>query len=384
VYRLIYKGKPLIVPVTQHGKTVPELLDQLKQYEPRTRYRARRELRDRPLGEVTAAIPAWIGKQNPKDAGYEHRLLEALWVQQGHHAVDPTLLKKMLRAKTGEARAAATRVLADEWEFIPNAMELLRPQVVDEFPRTRVEAIRALSFVNTLEAVETVLLAATLPRDYWIEYTLIATLSALDPVWRPALAENKVATKNSEGLALLRQVENTSKPGGTVELALKRYLGSADLSKAGRAEIYQEIAHAKGVVANGQAIYRRICIACHQVGGEGVEYGPSLTEVGKRLKREELVESILDPNAKIDPKYATTTITTHAGEAFAGFVFGETNESLTLKIPGAADRDLKKSEVARTETLKISSMPEGLASGMSTAEFIDLIEYLASLKGPAQ
>jgi len=34
----------------------------------------------------------------------------------------------------------------------------------------------------------------------------------------------------------------------------------------------------------------------------------------------------------------------------------------------------------RRETLKISTMPEGLAASMSIQEFLDLVEFLTSLK----
>ena len=166
LYRLVHKKTPLLKPVTQAGKPVGELLDQLKEYESRTRYRARRELRDRQTPEVLAAINRWVAKLDPTDKEFDRHLLEALWVQQGHHAVDPALLQKVLRTKTGEARAGATRVLADEWDRIPNAMELIQTQITDEFPRTRVEAIRALSFVRKIEAIETLLLTADQPRDY--------------------------------------------------------------------------------------------------------------------------------------------------------------------------------------------------------------------------
>ena len=48
IYRLVYTKNKLLEPVTQNGKSEAELLDQLREYELRTRYRARRELRDRP------------------------------------------------------------------------------------------------------------------------------------------------------------------------------------------------------------------------------------------------------------------------------------------------------------------------------------------------
>ena len=124
----------------------------------------------------------------------------------------------------------------------------------------------------------------------------------------------------------------------------------------------------------------RICVACHRVFGEGVAYGPDFTGVGKRLKREEIIESILEPNAKIAAGYATTNLETAAGEAITGFIAGETAGVLSLKLPGGLVRELKTSEIKRRETLNQSSMPEGLAATMSAQEFLDLVEFLAALK----
>ncbi|MEI9892611.1 MAG: c-type cytochrome [Chthoniobacter sp.] len=384
IYRLVYKNKPLLTPVTQFGKPVLELLDQLKEYEPRTRYRARRELRDRPTPEVLAAINKWVAKLSPVDKEFDRLLLEALWVEQGHHAVDPRLLEKVLHAKTGEARAGATHVLADEWDRIPNAMELMKAQVTDEFPRTRVEAIRALSFVPTKESAEAVLQAVNLPRDYWIDYTLQMTLGALEPVWKPAFTAQQIALNNPKGLEFLTELDQRAKPGGAATAALKKYLTTPDLSAKNRQDIYQEIAKARGIADNGKAVFRRICIACHKWGAEGIEYGPHMDGVGTRLKREDIIESVLDPNAKIAPGFLTTNVETTQGAAYSGFVVGETPETLTLKVAGGLTQEVKVADIKKRENIKQSSMPEGLANGMSPGEFLDLVEFLSSQKSAAK
>jgi putative heme-binding domain-containing protein len=377
VYRLVYKDKPLLSPVTQFGKTVPQLLEQLREYEPRTRYRARRELRDRPTAEVLAAIQALTAKLPAQDKDHDRLLLECLWVQQGHHAVDPSLLSKVLRAATPEARAAATRVLADEWTRILNAMELIKAQVTDDFARTRCEAIRALSFVPTKQAVETVLLAVDLPRDYWIDYTLEATLNALESVWKPLLTANGIAVNHPAGRELLVEVEAASKPGGAAALALKRFLAKPDMPEQERHKITAEIAKTGGNADNGKAVFRRICIACHKWGAEGIEYGPTIDGLAARMKREDVVESILEPNAKLAPEYITTTIETKAGGAFVGFIASETPEAVTLKVAGGLTQEIKVADIAKRENLKVSSMPEGLANTMTPGEFLDLIEFLS-------
>ncbi len=380
IYRMVYKGKPLLKPVTQFGKSELELLDQLKTYELRVRYRARRELFDRPDAKVVSAVKTWTARLDPNDRDYERLLLEGLWAEQSHHQVDLKLLKKLLRAKHGEARAGATRVLADEWERIPNAMELIKPQVTDEFPRTRLEAVRALSFVHTPEAVETALLAAKLPMDYWLDYTVDMTVGALEPAWRDALKAGTIANDNPQGLEKLETWALGAKPAEAAQKILKKLLaGGTTLPE--RRSAYDTLATMKGKAANGKAIFGRICVSCHMVNGLGVDYGPNLTDVAKRLIKQDIIESVLDPNAQVAPKYLTTNLETKDGEAYTGFLVDETADAITLRIAGGKNQTVKKSDIARRDTLKQSSMPEGLAGGMSSTEFLDLISYLSSLKG---
>ena len=379
VYRLVNKNKPLLKPVTQFGKPIPELFAQLKEYEPRTRYRARRELWDRPVKAVLDGAKNWVASLNTNDPQFDLFLCEALWVLQGHHAVDEGMLKRALAARTGEARAAATRILADEWEYFPNAMALMKPQVNDSFARTRVEAVRALSFVRTPESVEAALQAVNQPMDYWANYTLDATLGALEPVWKGPLEAGTIARSNPKGLELLNEMANASKPEGAAAAALRK-LVAGGVPQRQMQQSYSTIAKARGSADNGKAIFRRICAACHKFGGEGIDFGPDMNGVGNRLKREEIIESLIEPNAKLDPKFITTNLETKSGDAFTGFVVAEDATSVTLRIGGGSNQKIAKADLAKREDLKQSSMPEGLGGTMSPGEFLDVVEYLSNLK----
>jgi putative heme-binding domain-containing protein len=102
--------------------------------------------------------------------------------------------------------------------------------------------------------------------------------------------------------------------------------------------------------------------------------------VGTRLKREEIIESMFEPNAKIDPKFATTNVEMNSGGAFTGFIVAETPEALTLAMAGGLKQEIKLADLKKRETIQQSSMPEGLANGMSPGEFLDLVEFLTGLK----
>ncbi len=104
IWRITYPRRPLLDRPRIAGASVPELLELLKAYEDRTRYRARRELRERPVPEVLSALEKWVGSLDTGHAEYWRHMLEALWLHQSLDEVDIPLLTKVLTCP--EPRAA--------------------------------------------------------------------------------------------------------------------------------------------------------------------------------------------------------------------------------------------------------------------------------------
>ena len=151
----------------------------MKEPENRVRYRARIELGARDTTEVLAALQAWTDRLDPKAPGYEHHMMEALWVHQWHNRVNEKLLARMLRSSDPWARAAATRVLCYWRDRVTNPLGLLKTQAADEHPGVRLEAVRAASFFQTQEAAEVALASLAHPQDRFLEYTLDQTMNTL-------------------------------------------------------------------------------------------------------------------------------------------------------------------------------------------------------------
>jgi len=101
----------LVEPAKIDGASIPELLDNLKLPEYRTRYRTRRELRGRDADQVYQEVKNWLSQLDTEDPNYEHHRLEALWVTWGINRVNQNLLQELLDSKDHRARAAAVRVL---------------------------------------------------------------------------------------------------------------------------------------------------------------------------------------------------------------------------------------------------------------------------------
>jgi len=180
IWRIHYTGNKLVPPAKIAGEPIPALLDLLKTYEDRTRFRARRELRLHKTADVVNALNKWIAGLNKAGKMYQHQLLEALWVRQHHNAVDAALLKQLLTSPDYKVRAAATRVLCYWRDQVKEPLELLRTLVNDEHPRVRLEAVRALSFFDSNEALEIAVESLIHPQDDYLKYALNETMATLE------------------------------------------------------------------------------------------------------------------------------------------------------------------------------------------------------------
>jgi putative heme-binding domain-containing protein len=188
IWRVKAKDRPLVVSPAIAGEPPARLLDALKTYEDRTRYRARAELRARPAAEVIPAVEAWIAGLDPKDADVWHHLTEALWVYQGQDVVNAALLDRLLAAPEPNARAAATRVLAFWQDRAGDVSGRLRKLVADEHPRVRLEALRALSFRRDQEAINIAIESLVMPQDDYLGYVFRETIQTLSRRVPPAVA----------------------------------------------------------------------------------------------------------------------------------------------------------------------------------------------------
>jgi glucose/arabinose dehydrogenase/azurin len=204
IWRLTYRGRPLLEPVNLETLSVRELLDQLWAYEDRARYRVRRELRERDRDEVRRELDRWVADLDAADPAHEHLLLEALWVYQSRGLFEPNLLERLLRADDHRARAAATRALRYWLDQVDDPLPLLRRQVRDEHPRVRLEAVVALSYLPGADAAESALLALQQPTDYYLDFGLGETITALERHWKPVLvAGQPFAAENPDGLVFV-------------------------------------------------------------------------------------------------------------------------------------------------------------------------------------
>jgi putative heme-binding domain-containing protein len=132
--------------------------------------------------------------------------------------------------------------------------------------------------------------------------------------------------------------------------------------------------------AAGEKIYTVSCATCHQVNNSGYDFGPALTEIGTKLPKEALMESIVNPSAGIGFGYEGWLVKMKDGSANTGIIRSKTATDIELNMPGGNKKTIKTSEVDAMHELKESMMPEGLHAGFSKQDWANLLDYLSALK----
>ncbi len=139
----------------------------------------------------------------------------------------------------------------------------------------------------------------------------------------------------------------------------------------------------KGDIANGMSVFNREIIACnrcHAINGLGTDFGPGLSEIGSKLTKEALYESILNPSGGISMGFEAWTIETKDNDEFFGIIVSDTDKEVALKQVGGLVTKIARTNIAHRQKSGLSSMPAGLQQLMTELEIVDLVEYLASLK----
>jgi putative membrane-bound dehydrogenase-like protein len=137
-----------------------------------------------------------------------------------------------------------------------------------------------------------------------------------------------------------------------------------------------------GDAVRGDKLFRDLkglaCVKCHAVAGEGGQVGPDLAGIGLKYKREDLMTSVLEPSKVIAQGYETIVVTTAKGVTLTGVFKGENADAVSLAdAEGKLHRILKK-DIDERNFSPVSTMPNGLAEGMTLQDFADLMAYLES------
>lgn len=285
----------------------------------------------------------------------------------------------------------------------PPAIRALIGLAANGAPPVRVQAVRALGFVQQRAAVAPLLkiaqneaepaglrldaIAALAGRDDATARALLPLLSAADPAvaleaaraLRPHVSLPEVA------LALKPLAESAAAaPAVKAQAALALDLPPAeprpDSPDAWRAALKD----APGDPERGRRVFfspAAQCATCHTAEGRGVAVGPDLSTIARSSSREKLIDSILEPGREVGPLYGVKVVTLKDGGVLSGVAApNDGGGALTLLQPGGATVRAPRENIAKVEETGASLMPAGLERALTIQDFRDLLAWLETLK----
>jgi len=164
-------------------------------------------------------------------------------------------------------------------------------------------------------------------------------------------------------------------PDPAVQQVVNRFFGAGIPARPAVVGQYRPALLLKGNANRGRPLFLTKCASCHRVNGEGNDLGPTLA-IAKTLGKEQMLASILEPNARVAPRYDTHVALLRDGQTVVGVLKAQTDSSMVLDQPGWGRTVLPFANVISRQSGSWSVMPEGLEQGMTTQGMSDLLAYL--------
>jgi quinoprotein glucose dehydrogenase len=286
-------------------------------------------------------------------------------------AVAPMLLAQLKTDPAQEVRLASLRAL--QTLKAGNMDELMQIALADKDPAIRKAALgilpgMAMSEAAKVQHLSTAIKGGTLPEKQGA-IQVLGTLKSAEA--RKALT-GFVAELTAGTLAPDLQVDVLE----AVEASGDAKLGAAlEAHQKSRKAETLVAAFRPGLLTGGdprrgvQVIMQNPaaeCTRCHSAFGQGSNVGPDLTKIGGTLTREQILEALLEPNARIAPGYGTVSLTLRDGQV------------VVMAGTPPAERRVPKSEIAQRSNPVSAMPPMGLI--LKPREIRDIVEFLSTLK----
>lgn len=286
---------------------------------------------------------------------------------------------------SGQTRSEALRAL--KAIQAPELPEIIEIAVNSKDPVFRSEGRSMLASLEpgrAVELIKEVLENATI-REKQAAFATLAEMNdaradALIASWMTRMVQGTAPA--AVKLDLLTAAEKRAKSGENTELvkSLEAYLSSksSDDPLADFIECLEggQNDDGKNVVWNNTAA---ACLRCHIVTDKGGNVGPELNGIGKRYDRRTILESLVNPNAKIADGFQSVVLGLKDGTVVAGVLRKETPQEVIVITADAKTIAVPVSEIEE-RAKGISAMPIDITKKLTKQEVRDVVEYLFRLK----
>lgn len=120
------------------------------------------------------------------------------------------------------------------------------------------------------------------------------------------------------------------------------------------------------------------CMKCHSYDDRGGNAAPRLNGIANRISRQQILEALITPSARLSPGYGMSSIELKDGKKLLGILENENATSITIKIGSEPPLVIPKNQVAKRNDSP-SSMPD-MKQVLSKREIRDIVSFLATLK----
>jgi putative heme-binding domain-containing protein len=132
---------------------------------------------------------------------------------------------------------------------------------------------------------------------------------------------------------------------------------------------------ASGDATAGKELFKKSCMICHQVAGEGKQVGPNLDGIGNR-GIDRILEDVLAPNRNVDVAFRTTTVVTDEGKAYSGLLKELEGNRVSIIDSMAKETILQTDVIEERKASTSSPMPSNVGETFNESQLRDLIAYL--------
>ena len=219
-----------------------------------------------------------------------------------------------------------------------------------------------------------------LEKDKKEQQKLLTVMSQLDKDKTMSILDELIDKMKDKKLSDNINLELEEAVAATGSETLKTKLASINTGKS-MLDAYKEALYG-GSRMEGRNIFNynstAQCVRCHSVGAEGGSVGPLLTHIAGTLTREQILESLVDPSARIAPGFGSVSLKLKGGQEVIGVLIKEADGELTLKTSEAEPLVIPIARIEKRQNLPSSMPPMGEL--LSKREIRDIVEFMGGLK----
>jgi putative heme-binding domain-containing protein len=177
-----------------------------------------------------------------------------------------------------------------------------------------------------------------------------------------------------DGNGLTFALDDKVRPITQARLSLPWASTTADKKSDGEAISRTDV---KGNWLHGRRVFfgEGGCATCHQIRGEGIAFGPDLSNLVFR-DRDSVFHDITKPSATINPDMTGSLVKFKDGTEVSGIVQTLNDEKIVIRQPANTQTERSRRDVVSIEPMKNSLMPDATADNLSPKQMEDLLTFL--------